>query len=217
LFRHLELPTPWNPATKATPFVIYGASTAVGAYAIKLGCNSNVHPIIAIAGKGTEYVETIIDKTKGDAVFDYREGTDEMIRKITKHLEAGNFGPVLHGLDPGIGTPSQKVLNDIVKSDGAINLVMPSDTEVRSAIKTITSVGVVHNTDGGAHGRDARDLGLVMSAWFTKALQTGSFRGHPFEIKPGGLNGVQQALEDLKAGKNSAVKYVFRIADTPDL
>jgi NADPH:quinone reductase-like Zn-dependent oxidoreductase len=56
MFRNLKLPTPWNPATTSTPFVIYGASSAVGSFAIKLARNSNIHPIIAIAGKGSHYV-----------------------------------------------------------------------------------------------------------------------------------------------------------------
>lgn len=215
LFRNLQLPTPWNPATKPTPLIVYGASTSVGAYAVKLARNSNIHPIIAIAGKGTDYVNTIVDTTKGDAVFDYRDGADEMISKIKKHIEAGNYGPVLHGLDPGIGKSSQKVLNEIVTPEGAINLVMPSDTEIASATKTITSVGVVHNTDNGSHGADARDLGLVTARWLTKAMQAGTFKGHPFEVRPGGLHAVDQALKDLKDGKNSATKYVFCIEDTP--
>jgi hypothetical protein len=29
------------------------------------------------------------------------------------------------------------------------------------------------------------------------------------------LEGVEEALKDLKAGKASAIKYIFRIADTP--
>lgn len=217
LFRNLQLPTPWNPATTPTPFIVYGASTAVGAYAVKLAINSNIHPIIAIAGKASDFVKTIIDESKGDKVFDYRSGSEEMISQIQKHLESGSYGPVMHGLDPGIGKSGEKVLNTIVAPNGAINLVMPSDTVVASATKTDTSVGVVHDTDNGGHGADARDLGLVMSAWFTKSLQSGQFNGHPFEVKEGGLAGVEQALRDLKDGKNSGVKYVFRIADTPGL
>ncbi|THZ18023.1 hypothetical protein D6C91_05676, partial [Aureobasidium pullulans] len=155
----------------------------------------------------TDYVKTIVDTTKGDAVFDYRDSADEMISKIKKHLEAGNCGPVLHGLDPVIGKSSEKVLNEIVTPEGAINLVMPSDAN-------ITSVGVVHNTDNGSHGADARDLGLVTARWLTKAMQAGTFKGRPFEVGPGGLHAVDQALKDLKDGKNSATKYVFRIEDT---
>jgi hypothetical protein len=42
-------------------------------------------------------------------------------------------------------------------------------------------------------------------------LADGWFKGHPFEIRKGGLGGVEGALADLKAGKASAVKYVFRV------
>ena len=218
LFRHLELPTPWNPATTPAPFLVYGASSAVGSYAIKLARNSNIHPIIAVAGKGTHYVETLLDRAKGDTVIDYRNGAEQTISRIRTHLKAGNYGEVRHGLDPGIGLPSQKVLTEIVAPDGAINLVLPSDFDVGSArTKTTTSVGVVHNQENGAYGPDASDLGFVTCRWFTRAWQAGTFEGHPFEVRPGGLEGVEQALKDLKAGKQSAVKYVFRIADTPGL
>lgn len=217
LHKNLQLPTPWLPATASTPLVIYGASTSVGSFAIKLARASNIHPIIAIAGAGSKFVESLLDSSKGDAVFDYRDGADETIRKIRSHLEAGKYGQPKHGLDPGIGSSSQKVLTEIVAKDGAINLVMPSDTDTGSATKTITSVGTVHNQDNGVHGPDATGLGLVMCRWFTKGLQTGAFKGHPFEVRPGGLTGVEQALKDLKSGKASAVKYVFRIAETPGL
>lgn len=92
VFRNLGLPTPWNPATKSTPFLIYGASSAVGSYAIRIARNSNIHPIIAVAGKGSQYVETLLDRTKGDTVFDYRNGPEETVRQIREHLKNGNYG-----------------------------------------------------------------------------------------------------------------------------
>lgn len=196
--------------------MIYGASSAVGSYAIKLARNSNIHPIIAIAGKGKDYVKTLLNITKGDVIIDYRDGPDATIRAIKDHLAAGNYPQPKHGLDPGIGLSSQLVLMEIVSPDGAINLVLPSNFEVGSATRTLTSVGAVHNQNDGLHG-DARDLGLDMCRWFTKALQAGTFEGHPFEVRHEGLHGVEQALIDLKDGKASATKYVFKIADTPGL
>ena len=59
------------------------------------------------------------------------------------------------------------------------------------------------------------ELGFVFSRYFTRALQNGSFSSHPFEVRPRGLEGVEEALKDLKAGRASATKYIFRIADTP--
>jgi len=54
----------------------------------------------------------------------------------------------------------------------------------------------------------------VYSRYLARGLQSGWFTGHPLEIVPGGLGGVEQALRNLKDGKASAVKYVFKIADT---
>jgi hypothetical protein len=101
--------------------------------------------------------------------------------------------------------------------DGSNNLVLPSDFDAVSATKTSTSVGIVHNQNNGAYGANGSDLGFVTCRWFTRAWQAGTFDGHPFEVRPGGLEGVEQALKDLKDGKRRAVKYVFRIADTPGL
>lgn len=74
-----------------------------------------------------------------------------------------------HGLDPGIGEPSQKVLTEVVTPDGEINLVLPSDFDVGTATKTSTSVGIVHNQDGGADGADGSNLGLVTCRWMSRA------------------------------------------------
>lgn len=54
----------------------------------------------------------------------------------------------------------------------------------------------------------------MYSRFLSKGLQEGWFRSQPHEVVPGGLNGIQKALLDLKAGKASAVKYVFSIAET---
>jgi hypothetical protein len=78
-------------------------------------------------------------------------------------------------------------------------------------------VGSVHSETGEGYGTPGSDLGLVTPRWLRKALQTGTFKGHPFEVRAGGLEAVEQALKDLKDGKNSARKYVFRIAETSGL
>lgn len=42
----LDLPEPWKPLPEGQklPFLVYGAASAVGAYAIKLARLSNIHP-----------------------------------------------------------------------------------------------------------------------------------------------------------------------------
>ncbi|KAH8600018.1 chaperonin 10-like protein [Bisporella sp. PMI_857] len=214
LYRHLDLPPPWNPADTTIPLVVYGASTAVGSFAIKLAKNSNIHPIFAIAGKGAHYVETLLDRTKGDMVIDYRNGPEEAVKQIRNGLEAGNEAEVKYGLECGIGPQSARIFKDIIAPGGLVNLVLPSNFDVSPAVKSLTAVGAAHNhVDFG----DSRDLAFVFSRYFSRALQHGTFSGHPFEVRPDGLEGVEQALRDLKDGQASAVKYIFRISDTPGI
>ena len=63
------------------------------------------------------------------------------------------------------------------------------------------------------HGEDS-DFGNVFSKYIGRALGQGWFKPQPQEVMPGGLAGLEKALNNLKDGKASAVKYVFRIADT---
>lgn len=66
LYHMLNLPPPWSPTSTPIPLLLYGGSTAVGAFAIKLANISNVHPIITIAGRGKQYVFSLLDFNKRD-------------------------------------------------------------------------------------------------------------------------------------------------------
>ncbi|CAP93697.1 Protein TOXD [Penicillium chrysogenum] len=214
LYAHHRFPPPWAPATEPTPFIIYGASTAVGSFAIKLACNSNIHPIIAIAGKGSQYVGGLLGSSKGDVVIDYREGVETTVKQIRDSLERAGHSKVEHALDAVIIPQSAEVLKNSVAPGGQIDFVLPNDLDVSPANKSITSVGSVHKQP---EFEDNEVLGFIFSRYFTRALSNRSFSGHPFEVRPRGLEGVEEALRDLKAGKASATKYIFRLADTPGI
>ncbi|OJJ88747.1 zinc-binding alcohol dehydrogenase family protein [Aspergillus glaucus CBS 516.65] len=212
LYAHNRFPFPWVPAQKSIPFIVYGASSAVGSFAIKLASNSNIHPIIAVAGKGSHYVETLIDRSKGDTIIDYREGVEATIAGIRKGLQQAGHSTVHHALDAAIVPQSAEVLRQSVVPGGMVDFILPNDLDVSPAIHSVTSVGSVHKQP---EFENNEELGFSMSRYFTRALQDKSFSGHPFKIRPGGLEGVEQALKDLKDGKASATKYIFRIAETP--
>ncbi|KAL6228673.1 hypothetical protein BDW75DRAFT_250956 [Aspergillus navahoensis] len=183
LYAHHRLPSPWTPALNPIPLIIYGASGAVGSYAIKLACNSNVHPIIAATAKG-----------------------------ISSCLKQAGHTSVWHAIDAAIVPQSAEVLRRVVAPGGQIDFILPNDFDVAPATKSVTSVGSFHNQP---EFENNEELGYVFSRYISRALQNGCLSGHPFEIRPGGLEGVEEALRDLKDGRASAMKYVFRIADTP--
>lgn len=67
-------------------------------------------------------------------------------------------------------------------------------------------MGTVHQTD--------REFAAAWFRLFAMGLKEGWFSGHPHEVVAGGLGGIEKALQNLKDGKASAVKYVFRIEET---
>ena len=81
-----------------------------------------------------------------------------------------------------------------------------------SVIRTITTVGSVHGQPDDLSG-----LGFAWFRLFALGLQEGWFSGHPYEVVEGGLEGVETGLVNLMKGKASAVKYVYRVEDTPGL
>jgi NADPH:quinone reductase-like Zn-dependent oxidoreductase len=48
-----------------------------------------------------------------------------------------------------------------------------------------------------------------------KLLAEGKLKTHPEEVRGNGLEGALQGMQDMKDGKISAAKLVYRIADTP--
>ncbi|KAI8629610.1 GroES-like protein [Xylariaceae sp. FL1651] len=206
LYLHLRLPQPWVPATEPIPLVVYGAASAVGAYAVQLAQRSNIHPLICVAGHSTAHVEKLIDRSKGDTIVDYREGDDALVANLEK---AADGKPLLYALDAVSEGSSFGNLGKVLAAEGArLATVLPAkDGEIAAHIKhSFTAVGSVHKAD--------KEFGYVYFRYLALGLQEGWFKPQPQEVVPGGLGGIEQALKKLQDGKANAVKFVFRIADT---
>ena len=210
LYARLRLPEPWLPASDSQkiPLVIYGASSAVGSYAIQFAQRSNIHPLICVAGRAQQHVEKLIDKSKGDVIVDYRNGDEAVVQGIKDALKGAKLQYAFDAVsEKGSYQNICKVLDP---QTGKITLVLPGKKyeEIPETVEqSLTTVGSVH--------QDLKDFGYVYSRYISKGLEEGWFKAQPQEIIPGGLEGVQTGLRYLKEGKASAVKYVFRIADTP--
>ncbi len=200
------LPLPWTPVTEPFPLLVYGAASAVGAYAVQLAAKSNIHPIICVAGVSAPYVETLIDRSKGDTIIDYREGNEAVVAGLKKALGGTK---VLHAFDAISEHNSYQNLTQVISPGATLNTVLPlRDFEVPQGITyRLTLVGRVFS--------DQQDFGFLFFRYFGRGLQQGWFHGQPQEVVPGGLAGVEGALANLQAGKANGIKYEFRISETP--
>lgn len=217
LYQRLNLPLPWNPTSESLPLVVYGGATAVGAFALKFAKLSNIHPLIVVAGKGSAFVETLIDRSKGDTIIDYREG-DDAVRSKIKAAAGGR--PIHHAYDAISEKGSYKNLAAAMTAPAKITTVLPvkeGDTLPEGIVEDRTMVGTVHFNPAEGKTIDDREFGAAFFPLIGRGLAQGWFSGHPYEVRPGGLNGIEGALKDLEAGKASAVKYVVRITETAGL
>ncbi|KAK9385177.1 chaperonin 10-like protein [Lipomyces mesembrius] len=206
-FRRQGLPPPWSPLPASAgplPLIVYGASSALGTFAIKLAPLSDIHPIVAICGASHGVVDDLLDFSRGDRIIDYRQGVETMkttVKDALAGLEAR------HALDAitskGTWVPLAQMLH------GSATSGIPSSIEL-----LYTYVG------GGHYGsykpsmpkqpadKDSVkfdvEFAYVFYRYLSRLLARGDFCGHPFEVIPGGLN-------KLKNGEARGVKYVYRV------
>ncbi|EHK40129.1 Hypothetical protein TRIATDRAFT_89285 [Trichoderma atroviride IMI 206040] len=223
MYRRLPLPYPWDPCDRLQPFLIYGAASAVGAYALKLAVLSNIHPIIAVAGRGLDFVETLIDRSRGDTIIDYRQGDDAVVEAIKTALG----GQKLEFAFDAVSEKStiRNVCKIIDRDVGKMAVVLPVPTdEISEGIPRNNTAVEMSQCELGNEAllkssSKSKGLGIlqfttVMLKFIGRGLNEGWFSAHPHEVVPSGLYGLESALQRLKSGSVSARKLVVRISDT---
>ncbi|KAK0262317.1 hypothetical protein LTR54_018277, partial [Friedmanniomyces endolithicus] len=216
LYRDLALQAPWNPMPQLQkmPLIINGGSTAVGAFAIKLALLSNVHPIIAIAGSGASYVDTLLNHESGDVCVDYRHGAENTLQRVRTALAGSEARHAVEAVGDASGLA---LLQQLVAQDGTISMSLPvgkSDSiELKKEARTLLMSSVSVHETMAPFPPGGKVFGFILSQFFGYAMRNGMLKGHPYRVVPGGLSGVQEALEDLKKGMASATKFVMRVEE----
>lgn len=205
LHQRMGLPDPWTPAKEPTPLVVYGGAAAVGAYTIQLAQLANIHPIIAVAGRARDFVESLIDRSKGDTIVDYRKGDEAVVQGIKDALKGARL---YYAYDATSEHNSYTNIVKVLEKDGHITLVLPS-----KKYKGIPETVHMTTTNVGDSHKAEKDFAYIALRYVARALADGRFKPHPHEVIPGGLKGVEQGLRNLKEGKASGVKYCFKIGD----
>lgn len=225
LFHTLGLPSPWQriPSGKI-PLVIYGASSAVGAFAIKLAQAADIHPIVAIGSSNSIFVEEFLDGSKGDILIDYRAHDGPVaLREALQHAlkDAGvPDGRPFHALDT-VSNP--ETFNTVL----ANAMAGPPKSDHRPKIATVLpgldysivdpTVEIEQAYCGLGHEGDAHDVrfAAALFSMLSWGLEHGWLKGHPYEVRAGGLNGLESALRESKEGKIRAKKLLLKISETP--
>ncbi|KAK9467970.1 chaperonin 10-like protein [Lipomyces arxii] len=214
LFVNLKLPTPWVPATEKLPVFINGGATAVGVFAMQLLKLANIGPIIVTAGKGAY----VAKEYGADYVVDYRGKTPEQIgQEVRSYLKPGQR--LIKAFDAVSEKNSNVLMSKCVddSADSAVVMVLPKVADDEFYSSSVINFETTRVKFAHVGDNSNRDLAFVMCRQFSKWLAEGNFRPHPHVVAKDGLAAVGRCLDEMKKGNVSGFKYVYRIADTPDL
>ncbi|KAH8819314.1 chaperonin 10-like protein [Xylogone sp. PMI_703] len=226
LYHRLPLPYPWDALDKARPLIIWGAASAVGAYAVKLASLTNLHPILAVAGRGAQFVETLIDRSCGDTIIDYRQGNDNVVAALK--LALGDQKPEFAfdaTSENGTDLTICRVINQTTGKIAVVHLDSPADlipgniSRINTAVETsqLDVDKVFKLQDSKQQGLGITQFATVMLKFLGRGLNEGWFTPHPYVVIPGGFYGLENALNILKSGSVSAKKLIIRVTDTDGL
>ncbi|KAM0810361.1 putative Enoyl reductase (ER) domain-containing protein [Seiridium cardinale] len=219
LFADMKLPTPYEIGESGhgadkVPLLIYGITSAVGAFAAKLARLSGIRPIIGIAGRAGDFARTLADH-----VVDYREGEDAVVTAALEVLAKEGLGPRFPYIFDAIseGGSLEATLRLIDADHGVVSTVLPPKLFAKDGERYEYPPGVTAFNSAVPQTFSTRsDFGYLWSRYFGRLLASGSLKAHPHEVIPGGLDGLLTGLQKLRDGKASAVKYVYRIEETKD-
>lgn len=230
LFRRQGFLAPWEVSTAAAgkhnsrPLLIYAASTSLGTYLVKLAKLAGIGPIIAIGGDSSDYLKKHLDGKAGDVFLDYRSGILKVQQAVKAILDEKGL-TLKNAIDAYSDKASWVSISQMLTAEGKLSVFSGAnrydESEIPASVEVIyTFVGTAHE---GAYKPgmpkqppSEQALGDIafskqLFGWLEEMIAQGKFEGHPFEVIPGGLEGVADGLNMLRDGKAAGRKLVYHV------
>ncbi|KAI2602339.1 alcohol dehydrogenase [Hypoxylon sp. NC1633] len=215
LYKILGLPWPTEPTKTPFPILIYGGSTATGMYGIQFAKASGLTVIATSSPRNFEYLKSL----GADAVFDYNSPTCAADIKVY----TGNKLKLAWDCTGDGGAVCAGALTDAEASKYAA--IMKVDADLVHAINPRVDgphVHLAYDVQGHSYlwfdsERPAVPEDHEYAARFLQIcpalLESGAVKPIRTIVNQGGsgLEGVLKGLDELRAGKVSAAKFVYTL------
>jgi NADPH:quinone reductase-like Zn-dependent oxidoreductase len=217
MYQHMSLPEPYQPNDGRVDFLVYGASTSVGIYAVQLGKLSGIRVIAVASSKNHD----LLKRLGAEVTLDYHdEDWVERVKDVTE-------GKLRYALDniADAGSP-EKVANCLTHSEGSQLIALsPLDKEsihnVNPCVKAesmlaFTVFGKALGEEYTVFDNTGPETPDEKRAWekylrlVTKMLERGDLEANPVR-EVGTLDDVTEAFRLSREGKLSAEKAVLRV------
>lgn len=211
LYMSLKLPLPGEQKANI-PFLVYGGSTATGSLAIQYAVLSGCQVVTTCSPRNFAFVKSL-----GAAeAFDYND--PDCAKKIYE-FTGGKLEKVLDCIAEG---QSPKICEDAIGPKGGVISYLLRAKHERKDVENRHTLGYfVTGEPKRFAGKDmpAQPEDFEFTKKFvdltTKLLASSQLAVHPPKVGKGGLAGVLDGMEELRQGKVSGVKLVYRVSETP--
>ncbi|RPD72428.1 GroES-like protein [Lentinus tigrinus ALCF2SS1-7] len=209
----LNFPAPWEEEGltkfKGKPALIMGGSSSVGQYAIQLAKLQGFSPIITTSSlKHADYLKSL----GAMHVFDRSLSPEAIAAELQK---ATGGKPIAYAYDAIAEAATQHLAYDALAADGALVVVDPfSQAILAEKVKRDAGARKVVYPRAALQWPENKKLGVELYARLEEWLRTGVVVPNRVEVLPGGLHGISEGLERMKANKGSGVKLVARPQET---
>lgn len=216
LYQSLDLPWSDKPAKTAFPILIYGGSTATGMLAIQFAKLSGLTVITTASKRNFQLVKDY----GADEVFDYNDPEcGSKIREYTKDKLHYVFDCITEKNSFQI---SADALASSAPASGlhysALQAIpsFPRDDVKTRRTMAYTATGeyfVMYGNECPAQSKH-HDIVKRFMVLAEELLATGKVKPARFSVNESGLDGILGGLQDLKTGKVSGTKLVYKIASS---
>ncbi|TKA75521.1 hypothetical protein B0A49_02820 [Cryomyces minteri] len=215
LYQSLKLPLPNSPSKEETSVLVYGGSTATGALAIQLAKLSGCTVITTCSPHNFSHVKSL----GASAAFDY--GSPDCAKQIREHTH----NRLTHAFDCISTAASAQICADALSTSthAAYSCLLKVDFPRKDVAYSYTLVytitGEPFNFGPGGKGPEfpakKEDFEFAKSFFplVRGLLEEGRLKVHRPNVRQGGLEGVFEGLEELKANNVSGEKLVYKIAE----
>jgi NADPH:quinone reductase-like Zn-dependent oxidoreductase len=206
LYQSLGLPLPPAKVSEPTSILIYGGSTATGALAIQYAKLTGCEVIATSSPHNFDLCKSF----GADQVFDYKDpNVGAKIREATGDNLRLAFDCISEKNSPEICAAA------ISSKGGHYSNLLRIENWSRSDVKhsftlAYTALGEKFSDVFPAVQEDY-EFGVKFWRITEDLINSGKIKAHNVEVRPGGLEGIPQGLEDLKQNKVSGVKLVYLV------
>lgn len=216
LYQKFGLALPDQPTTEPEWVFIYGGSTAMGTFAIQMAKMSGYKVVSTSSPHNFDLVKTY----GADVVFDYNSPTCAAdIRELTDNK-------LYYVFDIVSETASAKICTDALSSNSTArkpiySALLPQLIELpRDDVENTFTFAYTFAGEGYTGGpfvlppsAEDFEFSKKFARIVEKLLEQNRVKFHPVELRTGGWQGVLAGVDELRQGKVSGKKLVFKVSE----